>query len=114
LHNNLARKLIEINVLVPGTQAKAHITTLTFNHTAHVFEKNIVIGNAFESNGVIDFEAEDEDHKIHKISCDNVFEIEGMPLERLVGVYGLRVDGSPKNGGKKRGRKSKTDLANMS
>jgi len=113
MHNNLARKLIEINVLVPGTQAKAHVTTLTFNHTSHVFEKDIVINNAVDIEGAIVFEAEDEDHKIHKISCENVFEIEGMPLERLVGVYGLRVDGSPRNAGKKRGRKSKADLAKV-
>ena len=113
MHNDLARKLIEINILIPGTQAKAHVTTLTFNHTSHVFEKEIVINNAVDIDGVIVFEAEDEDHKIYKISCENVFEIEGMPLERLVGVYGLRVDGSPRNAGKKRGRKSKADLTKV-
>lgn len=47
------------------------------------------------------------------VEAKDVLKIDGMEPERLAYVYNLKPDGTPRRLGKKRGRKSKKELARL-
>jgi hypothetical protein len=52
-----------------------------------------------------------EDHNTCTVGMEHVISIDGMDPSRFADVYDLNFDGTVKNRGKKRGRKSKQNAA---
>lgn len=58
------------------------------------------------------FQCRDRLGAVYKMRFNNVQSIDGMSLGRFAAVYDIKIDGTAKNTGKKRGRKPKSAQIN--
>ena len=112
VHKDLVNSLIEQGLLTQNTELKGvTFTSSAFSGTNERIEHYVRIQSIQQLSPTVDtviFNCSDMHGKgSYTMTIDNINEIEGMTPARFAECYNMTIDGSYKNPGKKRGRKSK-------
>jgi hypothetical protein len=109
MHHNLAEALVTKGVIKYDTEVEATCITKDISgmkriDVVHTFLVKRIIK---QLNGDVIFDLAQINGERAKIKAEHILTIDGMDPARIANVYNLKVDGSEKTTGKKRGRKPK-------
>tara|TARA_R110000823_G_scaffold207786_7_gene338321 strand:- start:1143 stop:1478 length:336 start_codon:yes stop_codon:yes gene_type:complete len=106
MESSLTSTLLNKGIIRKSTILKAKVVTGSVGNMAVNVTKELEVEGAVKSKGAYQFTCFDEFGNYYDVWDNEIEEIDGMPLDRLIDVYDLRVDGSVKQI-TKRGRKAK-------
>lgn len=110
MHKTLIDSLIKQGLITQNTELKGLTQSPSiFSGTNEKIECYVRVQNIIDSSAsTITFNCSDmHGNGSYTISTDDIYEIEGMTPSRFASCYNMKIDGSYKNPGKKRGRKPK-------
>lgn len=108
----LAQALIERGILANNSRIWATCPIIAMGNAPAEAYIPLTVDRIVCEGGTIKFRAVHSSGRRYSIPCEEVNKIDGMAPERLAAAYDIRPDGLKRAPGKKRGRKSREDLAN--
>lgn len=106
MESSLTSVLVERGIIRKSTILKAEVVAGSVGNIAVNVTKELEVESASKSSGNYKFNCFDEFAVYYEIWDNEILEVDGMPLDRLIQVYDLRENGSQKQV-TKRGRKAK-------
>ena len=108
----LAQALINRGILGKTSRIIANCPITAMGDVPAYRELTLTVERVVVEEGTIKFHTVSRAGRKYSIPCEEVVEVDGMNPVRLAAAYDIRPDGLVRSPGKKRGRKSKEDLAN--
>ena len=108
----LAKALVDRGILGKTSRIIATCPITAMGDMPAYKELVLTVERVVVEEGTIKFHTVARSGRKYSIPCEEVVEIDGMHPVRLAAAYDIRSDGNLRPPGKKRGRKSKEDLAN--
>lgn len=108
----LAKALVNRGILGSNSRIIATCPIVAMGDMPAYKELVLTVERVVIEEGTIKFHTISRAGRKYSIPCEHVNEVDGMAPERLAAAYDIRPDGLKQSPGKKRGRKSKEDLAN--
>ena len=105
----LAKALIDRGIINNTTRIIARCPILSFGDMPGEQDLILSVDKVIFEDETIKFFSTAKSGKRYSVPCHKVQEVDGMAPERLAAAYDIKYDGSKKNQGKKRGRKSKVN-----
>jgi len=108
----LAQALIERGILANNSRIIAKCPVTAMGDMPTEMDIVLTVDKFVLEDGTIKFHSVHKSGRRYSVRCEEIKVIDGMAPERLAAAYDIRPDGLKRAPGKKRGRKSKEDLAN--
>jgi hypothetical protein len=108
----LAQALIERGILANNSRIIAKCPVTAMGDMPTEMDIVLTVDKFVVEDGTIKFHSVHKSGRRYSVPCEEIKVIDGMAPERLAAAYDIKPNGKLKPAGKKRGRKSKEDLAN--